>query len=204
MVSLLNGVINGLERAKRAAGRARRFYFSTSAKTMAHGSARLEDLSYLARVLRPRLRHAVDDYLVEFQRRLDELNCRLAEKAVPGERRERVKMLCQSSTVHGRKSLHVIQAESRHARAVASHAPASGQYSESGLSWEHRNRLSPDASAGNGQRAKKKKRNSETGSVTRSHKVKAVSGSSMPETSGSKGKTPPRQQTKRSDPSKNI
>lgn len=119
-MSVLGNVGRGLGLVKELAGGVRQFCFSASAKVVAQGNARLGDVSRLSAVLGPQLRQIVDERLGDLQQRLDELNCSLAEKAVPGDRRDRVKQLSHSTVPNGRTNLRVVP------RSEIKSAPAQG------------------------------------------------------------------------------
>lgn len=129
VMSVLNNVGRGLGLVKELAGDVRQFCFSASAKVVAQGNARLGDVSRLSAVLGPQLRQMVDERLEDLQQRLDELNCSLAEKAVPGDRRDRVKQLSHSTAPNGRTNLRVVprsEIKSAPAQGGAASEPKSG------------------------------------------------------------------------------
>lgn len=123
-MSLLGGIRRGLEQAMRLADDARQLYFSVSAKAVEQSNARLGDLSKLSRPLGPRLRHFVAKKIDEFQGRLDALNCSLAERALPGDRRDRVRQLGHKLP-RGRENLHIVGASTASRSRTGAQEPAS-------------------------------------------------------------------------------
>lgn len=92
-MSLLTEIRRNLGHMVHMADDSRQLYVNASAKIVEQGSARLDDLSRLSRLLGPRLRYFLDRRIDDLQARLDAFNCSLAERAVPPDRRERVQQL---------------------------------------------------------------------------------------------------------------
>lgn len=121
----------------------RQLYFNTSAKIVEQGAARLDDLSRLSRLLGPRLRHFLDRRIDDLQARLDALNCSLAKRAVPPDRRERVQQLALRPPFRDRQDLCIVS--SAHDKQSGSQATPGPQAEQTKSSSPEAARKIPDA-----------------------------------------------------------
>lgn len=100
-----------LEQTRALAADVCRFCFTTSAEVVRQGNARLDGLSRLTQVLGPPLHQFANERIRNLQHRLDRLNCALAERAVPRERRDRVNQLKHVLGHPEQHSLYVVRPE---------------------------------------------------------------------------------------------
>lgn len=108
-MSLLGNVERKVNLVRSVAQDMRQLWFTVSAAAVAQSNAGLGNVAQVSRVLGPRLRQLVDDQVEELQRRMDKLNCSLAEKAVPADRREGVRRLTDARHDNGaRRSMRLV------------------------------------------------------------------------------------------------
>lgn len=89
-MSLKDSVGESIGWARRRLDKLRRNYMDVIHEAERQGGSRLDDIRRQVDQLGPGLRHVLDEQLDALQHKLDEINQRLAEEAVPEERKSRV------------------------------------------------------------------------------------------------------------------
>lgn len=95
-MSVKESVAGQVDKARGFVERLRQRYLKAYASAVEEGSSRLSDLTRLSDKLAPSLRDAVNERIEDLQKRLDELNRSLADKAVPRDRKAKVDRMALS------------------------------------------------------------------------------------------------------------